>query len=119
MKKISLLLLIVFTVAGAHAQSALNTDGLDKYTGVYSSSSVPLKFTISKEGNTLMMRGTGQKTLTLQPAGKDTYKCDSVGLVITFDPVKRTFVLKQSGQTFLYLRDKIQKPEPTVIEDKD
>ena len=114
-----MLLVIVFSVACAYAQSPDKTSDLDKYTGVYSSASVPLKFTIYKEGNILMMRGTGQKPLTLELVAKDRYKCDAVGLSVTFDWIKREFVLKQSGQTFLYLRDKVQKPEPTNIGEGD
>ena len=109
------LLLIVFTL-GACAQTETKTGDLDKYLGVYSTVSVPLKFTISKTGGALFARGTGQAPLPLVAAGQDKFKNEKMGLVMEFDPAKQQFTLKQSGQIFLYKRDLVQRPEPDFIE---
>jgi D-alanyl-D-alanine carboxypeptidase len=109
------LLLMVFTV-GVYAQTETKTGDLDKYLGVYSTVSVPLKFTISKNGNTLFARGTGQAPLPLVAVGKDVFENDKMGLVMEFNPAKKQFTLRQSGQVFLYKRDLVQRPEPDFNE---
>ncbi|HAV02120.1 MAG TPA: serine hydrolase, partial [Chryseobacterium sp.] len=45
----------------------LTTEELDKYLGVYVSKQIPLKITITKEGNTLVAQGTGQRFRLKQP----------------------------------------------------
>jgi hypothetical protein len=116
--KMAVALFLMMLTVGVYAQTETSTANLDKYTGVYSSSSVPLKFTISKNGNVLFARGTGQATLALVYAGNDVFKNDALKLVIEFNPAKKQFTLKQSGQVFLYIRDPVQRPEPEFI-DKD
>ena len=114
--KIFAILFMVFLAVVVYGQSETKTGDLDKYLGVYSTVSVPLKFTISKKGNQLFTRGTGQAELALAPAGPDVYKNEKMGMVIEFNPAKQQFTLKQSGQVFLYKRDLVQRPEPDFIE---
>lgn len=83
----------------------LNPEDLDKYTGVYSSSQLPLKITIMKTGNSLEGQGTGQPTFPLEPTSKHIFKFTQGGIVMEFNPVENTMILKQGGGVFYFKKD--------------
>lgn len=85
---------------------ALKTEMLDKYLGVYSSTQIPLKITISKNNTTLMAQATGQSSFPLEATEIDKFKFDQAGIKIEFNPVKNELVLKQGGGNFLFTKDK-------------
>lgn len=78
---------------------------LDQYTGVYSSSQIPLKITVTKEKDALKAQATGQPAFTLEPAAKDVFKYDPSGVVMEFLPDKNQMTLKQGGGVFLFIKD--------------
>jgi hypothetical protein len=78
---------------------------LDVYLGVYSSSQIPLKMTISKVGRQLYGQGTGQPSFPLEAAGKDIFKFDQAGIVIEFHPKDKTMTLKQNNGTFSFKKE--------------
>jgi len=48
----------------------LTSEELDQYIGLYSSSSLPVKITISKEGKLLLAQASGQPSFPLEPTAK-------------------------------------------------
>jgi CubicO group peptidase (beta-lactamase class C family) len=78
---------------------------LDKYLGVYSSNQLPLKITITKEGNKLTGQGTGQPPFPLEATGQDKFKFEPAGIVMEFSPADKAMVLKQSGGIFNFVRE--------------
>lgn len=84
----------------------LKTDELDKYLGVYSSTQLPLKVTISKDNTTLKAQATGQGQFVLEAIGQDKFSFDPSGIVMEFEPAKNQFTLKQGGGTFLFTKEK-------------
>lgn len=70
---------------------------LDKYPGVYSSEGFPIDLTISKEGDLLMVQGTGQPAFPLDAAGNDIFTIDRLNLKLTFFPEEDKVVLEQRG----------------------
>lgn len=78
---------------------------LDKYLGEYSSSAVPLKITISKNGSTLIAQATGQPSFPLDATDKDKFKFDAAGVVMEFDPANNSFVLLQGGGSFKFTKE--------------
>jgi D-alanyl-D-alanine carboxypeptidase len=78
---------------------------LDKYTGVYSSTQLPLKITITRENSTLIAQATGQSSFSLDPTDKDIFKFDPAGVVMEFDLVKHEMTLKQGGGVFVFTRN--------------
>lgn len=78
---------------------------LDQYVGVYISSEIPLKITISKGEKSLMAQATGQPSFPLEATEKDVFKFDVAGVVMVFDPSKNTMVLKQGGGQFHYKKE--------------
>lgn len=85
---------------------SLKTDDLDKYLGVYSSTQLPLKVTISKDNTTLKAQATGQGQFALAAIGQDKFSFDPAGIVMEFEPAKNQFTLKQGGGTFLFTKEK-------------
>lgn len=78
----------------------LSPEEMEKFAGVYSTSSFPLKLTIFIEGSKLMAQGTGQPSFALEATGPNTFKFDPAGLTIEFDPQNQMLILKQSGMRF-------------------
>ncbi|MRM82666.1 serine hydrolase [Riemerella anatipestifer] len=75
----------------------VNSEDLDKYLGVYASQEIPLKITITKEGNTLFAQGTGQPAFPLEATEKDKFKFDQAGAKFEFNPTEKKMILFQSG----------------------
>lgn len=77
----------------------------DQYTGVYSSPAVPIKLTISKNGNRLFGQGEGQPPFPLEASAKDEFKFEAAGIVIRFMPGKNQLTLIQGGRENLFTRE--------------
>jgi CubicO group peptidase (beta-lactamase class C family) len=75
----------------------LTSEDLDKYLGVYASKQIPLKITISKDGNTLIAQGTGQPAFPIEATEKDKFKFDQAGAKFEFNPTAKTMILFQGG----------------------
>ena len=84
---------------------SLNSSDLDKYLGIYSSTQLPLKITITKENSTLVAQATGQQSFPLEATGNDSFKFDRAGVVMEFNPEKKEFTLKQGGVNYLFTKD--------------
>ena len=75
----------------------LTSEDLDKYLGVYASKQIPMKITISKDGNTLIAQGTGQPAFPIEATEKDKFKFDQAGAKFEFKPTAKTMILFQGG----------------------
>jgi D-alanyl-D-alanine carboxypeptidase len=85
---------------------SLKSDELDKYIGIYASSQLPLKITVTKDKETLIAQATGQSAFPLTAFEKDKFKFDQAGVVMEFNPDKNEFVLKQGGGVFTFTKEK-------------
>lgn len=83
----------------------VNSEDLDKYLGVYSSSQIPLKITFTKEGSTLIAEPTGQGATALEATAKDKFSFDMAGAVFEFQPEENTMILKQGGAEFYFKKE--------------
>ena len=88
------------------AEINLSEADLDKYAGIYSSTQIPLKISVSREGKTLAAQATGQSKFPLESDGKDVFKYDRAGLIMEFRPEKNEFTLKQGGGEYLFTKEK-------------
>jgi D-alanyl-D-alanine carboxypeptidase len=84
---------------------SLTSDELNPYLGIYSSNQMPLKITITKNGNTLVAQATGQSSFELNATEKHIFKFDQAGIVLIFNPEKKQMTLKQGGGIFEFTRD--------------
>ena len=78
---------------------------LDKYLGVYSNPSVPIKLTISKNNDRLFGQGTGQPPFPLEGSAKDEFRFEPAGITILFKPEKNEFDLQQGGKWTTFTRE--------------
>jgi D-alanyl-D-alanine carboxypeptidase len=85
----------------------LKTEDLDKYLGVYSSTQVPIKITITKDNTALIGQGEGQPPFPLEPTEPDKFKFDPAGVKMEFNPDKNEMTLKQGGGSFLFTKEKM------------
>ncbi len=84
----------------------LSAGELEKFTGVYATSALPIKITISVKDKTLYGQATGQGSFPLEATDKNKFKFDTAGIVIEFDTEKSTMTLNQGGQTFVFTKEK-------------
>ena len=75
----------------------LTSEELNKYLGVYASKQIPMKITITKDGNNLIAQGTGQPSFPLEATDKDKFKFDQAGAEFEFNPTAKTMILFQGG----------------------
>lgn len=85
---------------------SIKAEELDKYLGIYASTQLPLKITISKNGATLVAQATGQSSFPLEATEKDKFKFDQAGVIMEFNPDKNEMTLKQGGGNFLFTKEK-------------
>ncbi|NJN28005.1 MAG: beta-lactamase family protein [Cyclobacteriaceae bacterium] len=83
----------------------LTTEQLDKYLGVYASDAIPLKITISKNGNTLIAQATGQSSFPLDAYDVDKFQREQIGLKLQFFPAEQKMTLMQSGMVFEFVKE--------------
>jgi len=80
-------------------------EDLDKYVGVYASAHIPLKITITKDGNALIAQGTGQPAFPLEATEKDKFKFDRAGARFEFNPTEKTMILFQGGGQIKFTKE--------------
>ncbi len=83
----------------------VSTEDLDKYLGIYSTTELPLKITITKKDKTLVLQATGQSPLELEAIEKDIFTFDRAGIVLEFKPSENKAILKQGGGTFTFTKE--------------
>ena len=87
------------------SSNVVSSEELDSYLGVYSSTQIPIKITVTRKNNTLIGQGSGQASFPLEPAGKDKFKFDQADLVMEFNPANNTMILRQGGAQFDFKRE--------------
>jgi len=83
----------------------LSSEDLDKYLGVYSSPTFPLKVTITKQGNNLIGQATGQPSFPLEAYEPNKFKFDQAMLKLDFLPEENKMILKQGGGEYELTRE--------------
>ncbi|HCE57940.1 MAG TPA: peptidase [Prolixibacteraceae bacterium] len=78
---------------------------LEKYVGVYASTQIPLKITITRNNETLVAQATGQSAFPLEATAADKFKFDQAGVVMEFNATDNSMVLKQGGGVFNYKKE--------------
>jgi D-alanyl-D-alanine carboxypeptidase len=76
----------------------VSAEVLDTYVGVYSSSELAMKFTISRTDKTLLMKGDGPSVVPLEATAQDKFKVERAGIVLEFDAAKNQMIFKRAGR---------------------
>ncbi|MBN7800052.1 beta-lactamase family protein [Algoriphagus aestuariicola] len=83
----------------------VSSEELDSYLGVYASTQIPLKITITRDKNSLLAQATGQSAFPLEATEKNVFKFDPAGIVMEFDPEKNAMILTQGGQQVQFKKE--------------
>ena len=78
---------------------------LDRYPGVYSTPSFPLKITITKKEGVLMAQATGQSSFPLEAYEKDKFRFEAAQIKMAFLPEENKMVFNQGGKEFEMVRE--------------
>ena len=78
---------------------------LETYIGVYASTQIPLKITISKKDDALIAQATGQGSFPLTASANNIFRFEPAGVVLEFDSEKSEMTLKQGGGEFLFTKE--------------
>lgn len=84
---------------------AVNPEVLDKYVGVYSSSGVSFKLTITRDNSTLVAQPTGQPAFPLEAIAQDKFKLESREVVLEFDAAKTQLTFRRGGRDVLFTKE--------------
>jgi lipopolysaccharide export system protein LptA len=72
---------------------------------VYASKQIPLKITVTKNKNTLIIQATGQQAFAVETIEKDKFTLNQVGATFKFNPAEETMILFQGGGKFIFTRE--------------
>lgn len=82
----------------------VRSEDIEKFTGTYVSSEIPLKITISRKGNVLIGQVTGQPSFALEAKSKTKFVFEPAKVEISFDDSSNSMTLKQGGGEFLFTK---------------
>lgn len=88
---------------GAASAPAIN---LDQYVGIYSSTKLPVKITITKADGNLMVQATGQQPFPLTYISDNKFSFEEGGIEMNFDLTKKEVTLSQGGENYVFTKDK-------------
>ena len=87
------------------SQVKVDSSILNGYCGVYSSSQLPIKITITVNDGNLVGQGTGQPAFAVDVVSENIFRNIAAGIVLEFDSLNHTMLLKQAGYNFLMNRE--------------
>ncbi|MBK6265661.1 beta-lactamase family protein [Marivirga sp. S37H4] len=83
----------------------LNEDDLEKYTGIYACSEIPLKLTFTQEDGQLLGAPTGQEPAILKPIKEHQFQLVQAGVTISFNLVDNSLQFTQGGKELLFKKE--------------
>lgn len=85
---------------------AVSTATLDQYTGVYSTTGAPVKFTFTRNGTTLYIQPPGESPAPLEATAQDKFKIEGVnGVSFEFDAAKKQMIMKRPGMERIFTKE--------------
>ncbi|MBK1897561.1 serine hydrolase domain-containing protein [Chryseobacterium paridis] len=83
----------------------LSESELQQFTGTYATAKMPMKISVFVKDKVLMAQATGQGAFPLEATSKTSFKFDTAGIVINFNPTKKELVLLQGGNNILFTKE--------------
>jgi hypothetical protein len=82
---------------------------LARYAGTYASTEIPIKVTVTADGDHLTAQATGQPQFTLEANSETQFRFDKAGVVMEFKATEakgyNQLTLKQGGREFVFMRE--------------
>jgi D-alanyl-D-alanine carboxypeptidase len=85
---------------------AVSPEVLDKHVGVYSNPEALVKFTVTRDGMTLLFQPGAQSSIPLEATAQDKFKNDAARLVLEFDAAKNQMTIKRGGGERVFTKEK-------------
>lgn len=82
----------------------IKSEDLDNYLGYYLSEDNPLKITVSREANTLIVQAKGQPAFPMEAVKQHQFEYEKLNVTLLFDPEKSSMQLKQNGRQFTFYK---------------
>ena len=70
------------------------------------SKEISLRIIITRNNLTLIAQATNQPSFPLEAVEKDKFKFDRAGVVLEFNPIAETVILKQGGGQYAFIKEK-------------
>ncbi|MCW3464983.1 serine hydrolase domain-containing protein [Chitinophaga nivalis] len=83
----------------------LDAAALAPFTGQYTSTQLPIKITVTQQGDKLFAQATGQSPLELTATATNIFQFEKAGIVLVFNADKKQMILKQGGKEWLFDRE--------------
>ena len=84
---------------------AVRPEVLDQYVGVYASPEVPVKYTITREGATLLVQPGSQSAAALEATAPDKLQLPGGRIIFEFDPAKKQMLHKRGGPARVFTKE--------------
>jgi CubicO group peptidase (beta-lactamase class C family) len=94
-----------YTIPDFKKLPTIKTENLKKYTGIYSSSEFPIRITISKKKQNLVVQPKGYPSYPLDQIGFDKFKNDEASVAIEFDAKKKLMKLNWGDNIYTFIKD--------------
>ena len=83
----------------------VSAEVLDRYVGTYSTPDAPVKWTITRKGNTLYFQPPGQSAVSLEATAENKFRIDP-GVFFEFDAAKGTMTVRRPNGERTFTKDK-------------
>jgi CubicO group peptidase (beta-lactamase class C family) len=87
------------------ASFEVSSEELDQYVGTYSTTSLPVKISVRREGKLLLAQVTGQPSFPLEPTAKHKFEFIQAGVKMEFDPEKKSMILLQGAGKYSFTKE--------------
>ena len=87
-------------------QFAVSAELLDKYVGEYSSSKVPMKFTVTREGTKLFAGPVGRPGAPFEATAEGKFRIVGGIIFLEFDPAKKQMTMKRADRVTVFTKEK-------------
>ena len=85
---------------------AVSPEVLDKYVGVYSSPDAPRKWTVTRDGGTLLVQPGSESAAALEATAQDKFQLFGGRVVFEFDAAKNQMILKRGDRSIVFTKEK-------------
>jgi D-alanyl-D-alanine carboxypeptidase len=78
---------------------------LEKYVGVYSSPGAPNKWTVTRDGGTLLVQPGSEGAAALEATADDKFQLFNGRVTFEFDAAKNQMSLKRGGSQMVFTKE--------------
>jgi hypothetical protein len=85
---------------------AVNPEVLDQYVGVYSSPGAPKKWTVTRDGGTLLVQPGSEDAAALEATADDKFQLFHGIVTFEFDVAKNQMILKRGPLPMIFTKER-------------